>query len=305
LDEVDGKEIALAADYGTSRIVEQILKLSTDFQLRVFFDRLRGSFPQLFMHQYASHVIQTMLGQCALRIGNESDDNSGQSDTPEGGELMSLKDLFLEMCAELDGYWPALMVDTYGSHLLRTVLFILSGRTLATDQIKSKSSRKFANNHQLIKAEGEQMPVPSTVKVSPEFTAHLTKIVTVIVNGVTDSQVRSMAVNLVARPVLQTLLQVISPTLADSLIDRLLMNITSGDLSGNESIDQQRRQYVQSMMQDQVGSHLFERMLQFMSAEMFSLVYQEFFSDRLLRFAQHPFANYVVQSVVSNANWRL
>ena len=40
--EVDGKELLIASDYETSRILEKLLRASTDFQIRVFADRLNG-----------------------------------------------------------------------------------------------------------------------------------------------------------------------------------------------------------------------------------------------------------------------
>lgn len=41
-NEVNGKELMLATDFDTSRILERLLRQSTDFQVRVFTDRLNG-----------------------------------------------------------------------------------------------------------------------------------------------------------------------------------------------------------------------------------------------------------------------
>ena len=59
--EIDGKEILITKDYSTSRILEKILQASTDFQIRVFMERLSGQFLDLCQHQFASHVCQTLL----------------------------------------------------------------------------------------------------------------------------------------------------------------------------------------------------------------------------------------------------
>lgn len=59
--EIDGKEVLITKDYSTSRILEKILQVSTDFQIRVFMERLSGQFLDLYQHQFSSHVCQTLL----------------------------------------------------------------------------------------------------------------------------------------------------------------------------------------------------------------------------------------------------
>ena len=59
--EIDGKEVLITKDYSTSRILEKILQVSTDFQIRVFMERLSGQFLDLCQHQFSSHVCQTLL----------------------------------------------------------------------------------------------------------------------------------------------------------------------------------------------------------------------------------------------------
>jgi nucleolar protein 9 len=70
-DELDGKEVLIATDYETSRILEKLLKSASDFQLRVFSDRLNGSFAELFSHQFASHVCQTLLNLGSVVVDKE------------------------------------------------------------------------------------------------------------------------------------------------------------------------------------------------------------------------------------------
>lgn len=67
----EDNELRLATDYDGSRILEKLLKLSDEFQLRVFMDRLTGRFADLFRHQYASHVCQTLLSVAADAVDKE------------------------------------------------------------------------------------------------------------------------------------------------------------------------------------------------------------------------------------------
>jgi hypothetical protein len=59
--EIDGKELQISGDYSASRIFEKILSLSTDFHIRVCFDRLMGHYSTLFQHRFASHVCQSLI----------------------------------------------------------------------------------------------------------------------------------------------------------------------------------------------------------------------------------------------------
>ncbi len=59
--QVDGKELELAGHPLTSRILQKLLFLSNDFQLRVFMDRLKGHWQALACHPYASHVAESLL----------------------------------------------------------------------------------------------------------------------------------------------------------------------------------------------------------------------------------------------------
>jgi nucleolar protein 9 len=68
---LEDNELRLATDYDCSRILEKLLRLSDDFQLRVFMDRITGRFADVFRHQYASHVCQTLLEAAADVVDRE------------------------------------------------------------------------------------------------------------------------------------------------------------------------------------------------------------------------------------------
>ena len=66
--EIKGKEIVLSMDYDCSRILEKLLKNTTDLQIRFFTKQLLGSFQTLFTHQFSSHVCQTIFNLSAQVI---------------------------------------------------------------------------------------------------------------------------------------------------------------------------------------------------------------------------------------------
>lgn len=98
----EDNELRLATDYDCSRILEKLLRLSDDFQLRVFMDRLTGRFADLFRHQYASHVCQTLLTVGADVVDRELRDASAEGPEPVAGEqgvLLPMQTLIVDMCA--------------------------------------------------------------------------------------------------------------------------------------------------------------------------------------------------------------
>lgn len=69
--EVDGRELIVATDFAGSRVMERMLKVATEFQLRVLMDRLRGKYAQLMTHRFASHVVQQLLQVIVPVLVNE------------------------------------------------------------------------------------------------------------------------------------------------------------------------------------------------------------------------------------------
>lgn len=107
--EVENREFILATDHGCSLVLEKLLNISSDFELRVLFDKFNGRFSELFTHRFASHVCQTLLTLAADVVERECKGESipGPDEvrkkesvkTQEDlGELLSMEKLFLSMC---------------------------------------------------------------------------------------------------------------------------------------------------------------------------------------------------------------
>jgi hypothetical protein len=59
-EEVSGHEVDLATDHDGSRILEKLFKLSDDFTLRVFFDKLSGRYVTGFTTAHEDLTINKM-----------------------------------------------------------------------------------------------------------------------------------------------------------------------------------------------------------------------------------------------------
>ncbi|KAI1321356.1 Nucleolar protein 9 [Mortierella claussenii] len=308
--EVQGKELVLATDHSCSLVLEKLLRASNDFQLRVFFDKFNGNFLKLFTHRFASHVCQTLITLCADAVEREVKSNElktkEERDVPqEDGVLLSAENMILNMCTQTQGEFTALISDPFASHIIRVILHVLAGRTVGDDgtgkgNVRSKKSAKYndANNSKTNNA-GVFRP---TRLVPPSFKEMLRTITSTMMNGLSDSIVRSLAVHQVANPVLQLLLEVLAKDdemAKDQLVDKLLMDITHEEEPGVKNND--RDAYVETLLRDQVGSHLLEKIVQVASPGLFQKFYTLYFRSRLVKLSFHPIANYVIQQFFVHA----
>ncbi|KAG0197554.1 Nucleolar protein 9 [Mortierella sp. GBA30] len=308
--EVQGKELVLATDHSCSLVLEKLLRASNDFQLRVFFDKFNGNFLKLFTHRFASHVCQTLITLCADAVEREVRSNElktkEEREVPqEDGVLLTAEEMILNMCRQTQEEFTALISDPFASHIIRVLLYVLAGRTVADDgtgkgNVRSKKSAKYndANNSKTNNT-GAYRP---TRLVPPSFKEMLRTITSTMMNGLSDSIIRSLAVHQVANPVLQLLLEVLAKDdegAKDELVDKLLMDITQEEAPGHKNND--RDAYVETLLRDQVGSHLLEKIMQVASPALFQKFYTSYFRGRLVKLSFHPIANYVIQQFFVHA----
>ncbi|KAI7828057.1 armadillo-type protein [Gamsiella multidivaricata] len=307
--EVQGKELVLATEHSCSLVLEKLLRASNDFQLRVFFDKFNGNFLKLFTHRFASHVCQTLITLCADAVEREVKSNElktkEEREVPqEDGVLLSAEDMILNMCNQTQVEFTALISDPFASHIIRVILYVLAGRTVADDgtgkgNVRSKKSAKYNDANNSKTNTGNFRP---TRLVPPSFKDMLRTITSTMMNGLSDSVVRSLAVHQVANPVLQLLLEVLvkdDESAKDALVDKLLMDITREEAPGHKNND--RDAYVETLLRDQVGSHLLEKIVQVASPALFQKFYTSYFRGRLVKLSFHPIANYVIQQFFVHA----
>ncbi|KAF9921745.1 Nucleolar protein 9 [Linnemannia zychae] len=305
--EVQGKELVLATDHSCSLVLEKLLRASNDFQLRVFFDKLNGNFLKLFTHRFASHVCQTLITLCADAVEREvrSNELKVKDDVPqEEGVLLSAEEMILNMCRQTQEEFTALISDPFASHIIRVLLYVLAGRTVTDDgtgkgAVRSKKSAKYNETNNSKTNVGAFRP---TRLVPPSFKEMLRTISSTMMDGLSDSIVRSLAVHQVANPVLQLLLEVSAKedeASKDGLVDKLLMDITREEEPGTKNND--RDAYVETLLRDQVGSHLLEKIVQVASPALFQKFYISYFRGRLAKLSFHPIANYVIQQFFVHA----
>ncbi|KAJ3175941.1 Nucleolar protein 9 [Geranomyces variabilis] len=298
--ELDGKEASVAADPDCSRVLEKMLRASNDFRLRVFADRLNGQWAQLFRHQFASHVCQTVMYLAADVVDREM---KGESiiDVPEEEKqlidtLPTMQKSILDVCEQLSEEWNQLIVDQYASHLVRALLTVLSGEPLSQNEgdRRSKKSQKYNSEHK--NTWKETQPVrrgPAGKRMVPAtFATTLAAITTSVSAHINGPELRSFALHPVANPVLQMLISF--PETSASLQNTIL-----GVEDANTAI-LTADSFITDLLVHPVGSHLMERLLAAAPPHLFHQLYVTYFRTRLLELCAHPVANFVVQHLIVN-----
>jgi nucleolar protein 9 len=124
--EVEGLEYRLACSHDGSSIVEKILTHATDFQLRVFFEKVREKWLDMCVHRYASHVAETWLRQAVLKATGNVDTTTNEKEEEEKG-LPTIKEQLVDISAYMTEDFVRLAEDQYGTHVLRMLLKLWGG----------------------------------------------------------------------------------------------------------------------------------------------------------------------------------
>jgi hypothetical protein len=111
--EIDGYEYRLCCHHDGSLLVEQLLPIASNLQLRIFLSRLVGCFVKLMTNRYASHVIETAFTTLIIQKPVEEVENDLVPRT---------KDLIKSFLSEIQYQLEDLLFDTFSSKVLRKVI---------------------------------------------------------------------------------------------------------------------------------------------------------------------------------------
>ncbi|EST05219.1 Armadillo-type fold [Kalmanozyma brasiliensis GHG001] len=344
LKEMDGKELLLSTDPDTSLIVEAILHRLPAKPLRVFVDRLAGNFAVLAKHRFASHVVQACLAtlQPAVTLEHAAQEHFQQhthrangngkaaassayaSDTAtivnEDGILRSATQLILDIAEELASdqqLLTSLVTDAFGSHVLRSLLCVLTGRSIQAEpssgtaataggsDLRSRRSAKFRTRK--APAPGSAAAAGSSddlLVVIPDLLfSRATTLRKEILNDAGVDVVRRWATDAVASPLLQLLIEVEADSLNSedasqwkgSLVDSFLNGFVSTPPTGEEA---QKDVYLETSLRDSVASHALQLALERAPSSTASRFFDTYIRSRMAKLCVHPAANHIVATLL-------
>lgn len=181
------------------------------------------------------------------------------------------------------------VTDVHVSHILRTLLQILGGTCVTENVVKSRSSRNY-KQQDLAEVNWSKELLFSNFEVPLAFCKFLKtfyKHIFALENfGV-------YLTNTNASPAIQTLILVLHKAdhdLCQKVIHKVIKVSRIEDTSGSVNIP--------PVAMDNVGSYLVELIVSLSSEKVYRELHRKLFKGKLLQFATHPCANFVLQKLI-------
>ncbi|PWY99459.1 ARM repeat-containing protein [Testicularia cyperi] len=362
LQEMDGKELALCTDPDTSIIVEGVLERLPSKPLRVFVDRLAGNLAVLSRHRFGSHVVQACLAhlQTAITLEHVTDqdllsrlatthgpstaskekgkgknkhkpsasrataDRDSGVIVNEDGILRSATQLVLDMAEELAPELSALVTDAFGSHVVRSLFSVLTGRNVHSPSTDASTRSRRSAKFRAKKGPDSSAAAPSAPPINlAELVVAIPDLLQMragellaerVVEKVSPTDLRSWATDAVASPTLQLLMQIEAgnlstsstdveswrSTIVDTVLDGLVvesLDPSTEHLEGQDKVEL-RKSHLESSLRDSVASHVVQLAISYAPSSTAERFFAIYISTRLGKLSVHPAANFVVAATV-------
>ncbi|KAG4305952.1 hypothetical protein PORY_000862 [Pneumocystis oryctolagi] len=303
--EIDTKELKLAINPLYSKTLETLLQIASPFQLKKCFRALVGNFKKLICDRFGSHVCETLLAKSAY-IASTEDVYSYPKDNKD--IFITMENLILFMCNEILELLLTHINHKHASYVFRQLLLVLHGIVFQTDIVFERSikhKRKMRSLNEIIST--KQLHMPNSF-------FERKKVILDNINsqyGVTD--VRNLAFNQYGSQVISVLLLIERDLIKNDKSRKqiLLEKLVFGDFQENSfdmnSIKKtESDSFIETLLRDQVGSHIFESIVEFSSKELLEKLYNIYFKNKIFRISKHPIGNYVLQKFIEkNKNYQI
>jgi nucleolar protein 9 len=264
----------------------------------------------LVKHRFASHCCETLFLSAAPVMSKEMDVDYVPDKEEEGddAEIPTMEILFLDMLNDIRPELRMLVTDTFGSHVVRTLLLILSGRPVSEAATVVQSRKKESVVAGMGAASEETRVVPRS------FYEEVRKVLKAISEGFTKDELRRLAVHPIGSPTLQVVLQIDlgrskkeRRNAEGSVVEKLAgindkgkhdSENSKSDKTPEAETDSDERQFFRNLLYDPVGSHLAEHLVKVAPKKEFNILYKKFFKSRLGSLARNETAAFVVQRIL-------
>lgn len=272
--EVEGLEYRLSCSHDGSAILEKILRHATPFQLRVFFEKVRGRWTEMCQHRYASHVVETWCRQAVLNAGRAAEaTSSGEEEAPP--DLPQLDAQLADVAGFVLDNVVGMVEDPYATHIVRLLLRTWNGELDGQPIKVARGAEHFSNF-----VEGV-VTLPREAFDLPKEILHQH-----------------------ASPVLQYVVSRLQANNMSHHLQRLLVSLFPAVLSmqGGEEELQKERQSFLSLADSTAGSRFFESLIASLDPSQFLLFLNRLVRPEMGRLVEGVNANFVVQHVISGCH---
>lgn len=289
--ESSGKELKLASSQSCSRYLERIILVSTPEQLLALLEKLSEGLTHLAQHRFGSHVLETLLAESVEYVRVPEKKRDSQDKTSSAFEACIIR-----AAKELEPNIGYLLTDRFGSHVVRSLVLVLSGeplRDVSMQKILASKKKErvdtLARNSQVIE---QSHPVPKT------FQTALSCLTAAAVSNLDSTSLRALATHPTGNPVLQLLLKLDlnSPDKGRNIgEDSLFQKLLAPDSFESDS---EGVKLVAGLTYDPTGSHLIETVVEYAPGKTFKKLYKTVWKPRLASMAKHDAASYVVVKIL-------
>lgn len=248
----------------------------------------------------ASHVVQAWLTHvlnpsCQIEWQREAQESDGTDTNTASNSMKAL-------CKTVRNNVELFLNDQYGSHVMRTLLQILSGVTVREQLNRSKYSheyRKFMMHRGVEYNKGKQSIVQDVKPTSQVFLQSLKSLTRAILKL---DDFAELLTHSNACPVIQTLLVAVIEKLPKNglkLCQRIID--TAGIRGDHTSPEEEGDNVIPLLFVDPVSSHLMDVLIEVCSGDVHQMIYNSCFRHHVMSFALHPVANYALQQLIGTS----
>ncbi|KAM7185267.1 nucleolar protein 9 [Rhypophila sp. PSN 637] len=327
--EAKGKELKLASSQSCSRLMERLILLSNTRQKKQLFGAFAGHFISMVTHRFASHcceklfllsalvVAQEVLGEVEQDVGMDTEADGAEADS---ATKYPMEDLFLATLDELEEHLSFLLSDRFGSHALRVLLVVLSGRPLDKVSTKSLLQSKKKEHITVEGAAAYSSELQSQVRAVPEsFGMAINKILTDSTANLDPTALRVLAKHPTGNPALQLLLELELEQSSKAKIEKpkgklskeekeaeaaeqdasMLGRLVPGAPASFSDETSPACEFVNSMLYDPIGSRLLETLIAHCPGKIFKGLQGNIFGPRIQSLLRNDIACYPAIQVLN------
>ena len=289
--ESSGKELKLALSQSCSRYLERIIMVSTPEQVLALFEKLLDGLTNLAQHRFGSHVLETLLAESSKYVKVSGKKHAAKDEISSAFEACIIR-----AAEELEPNIGFLITDRFGSHLVRSLVLVLSGEPMQDLSAQKVPASKKKERIDTPARNGQTIEQPRSVPQT--FQTALSGLTNAAVTNLDSTYLRALATHPTGNPVLQLLLKLDlyksgnGRSLGeDSLFQKLLA-------PDSLESDSEGVKIVAGLTYDPTGSHLIETVVEHAPGKAFKKLYKAVWKPRLASIAKNDAASYVAVKIL-------
>ncbi|CAD7700054.1 unnamed protein product [Ostreobium quekettii] len=288
--EVLGVESKVAVDATCSRIVEGMMPEMGTEQLLKFLDGVleADALWSIASNPYGSHFLETMLHNLSSRLKTS------------GHNMDNAVEVLQLIVKHLKAHLYEYLMDRYATHLVRSMLVLLSGRDVTVRSKASQAHGQKDREHRIGALEAKLVTKQDTNHDEPVYKELLQQLLATLTTA--DYGGDCMVVlrsSPYAGPVLQGFLRAASWD--RELLCDLIWSVLGFDGVPDNSQLLSAKSIIHGIMERKESSHLVETVFSVAPEEVLSALFSHVLNGSLLELSRHPCANFVVQSAAASA----